>query len=65
MHEALSSHNKAFKIMKVDDFLYESYYVYDDSHASERSFLQVVNLWYTRTDLASASAWSLYYAEAI
>jgi hypothetical protein len=31
--------------------------------ASKCSFFQVVNPWYTRTDLASASAWSLHCAD--
>jgi len=34
MNKALPSHNKAFKIKKVDVLLYESYYVYDYSQAS-------------------------------
>jgi len=65
MNKALPSHNKAFKILKVDVLLYECYYEYDYSHASEYSFLHVVNPRYTRTDLASASAWSLYCADVI
>jgi hypothetical protein len=43
MNKTLPSHNKAFKIMKVDVLLYEYYYVHDYSHASKCSFSHVVN----------------------
>jgi len=68
MNEALPSHNKAFKIKKVDVLLYESHYVITYMIIPMRPnvlFLHVINPWYTRTYLASASGSSLYCRDVI